>query len=329
MTIDREDFLKQASTFPRRRVDREVLGFAWEMLVEGKSADEARQFVWPDTTPAPDPVRPPGLQMWGNFLNLTPDRADWGFGYPSPTFDGRRPQHRNRLLSEGYTDLPLALYGRYPGLFAWWDYREDLITGAVLLRGLRESGLNPWVFVATDDVMNVSWTELQRSGEWCVRIALDAGCTHFVTGWETDQQNNPLANSGQRTLEWIAFLRSLLPREAYLAHHPGRHRTDTNEMLYSGWFEDKDWDRHDWCTRAKRAGLNGMLANMGAEMSVDRAVYLLCEEPQRRPGVVGALGFWQDFGLEGFYFEHMQCQPAVHAEAVARVCKDARCKGAM
>jgi hypothetical protein len=249
----------------------------------------------------------------------------------------------------GFTHLAFAPYGRYGDLAC--DYRADLEAfGAVLDRCLA-AGVQPCVFLITDEADGRLIDEARLSDQtrriagWLAgwARARGAGVEDRVAlaclGWEIEQVQ-PWLHSGLAQLRMLATIRAELSREVALLYwHPGPHRSVPEDEITLGawparWPGEEDRDGHAWLHAARTVGLDGVLLNTGSPqaMTTARLFELLDRgdpptfERYRWWGPdPGYLGRYRSVGLDAVLFEHgYQNRPQWEQQAAWAAAHDPR-----
>lgn len=258
----------------------------------------------PPPPPAPPVPTPPAVRTWrGNFL--ANGFEPWAFMYPGWDAD-RRTRFRRRYRAEGWTHLPIGIWGAY-GHEPAFDYRANVDGYRDLLRELLADGLIPCVFVVTDQLPgDPAWSAQQGidfAARYCLQVAdlVPAWCLGWelnqVAGW--DESGNP--QQGHDMIRLGQTIKSAGYGAPVYAHFQpnwwGPHYADGDEAQ---WWRDVG------------GSIDGLLFQIRPESSrslsgdsqAPDGVYLALRYPRGSDGALGICGRLQAMGKEFVLFEH-------------------------
>lgn len=328
---DREAFLSEADSIPGGKPYREILGYAWERLIQEQDVATSLHYVWPDA-PVPEvgtnaPVvgtlsTRDVVRRWrGAFLanGLEP----WAFLYPGWD-EQRRRRFRQHCNRHGWTHLPICWWGYYEESGdPPYDFRRDVDGFRRIISELLADGLIPVVFAVTDQFKgDRDWTAreaITHAASYLPQIAdlTPAVCLgwelNMVAGWYEKGQNGN-TRQGQDMLELAETIRKAVPHALVYAHWQERWwGPHYSEGIEATWWHDA------------KGLVDGYLHNDWSSREQDTLHYLL-QLPSPNGWGPGVCGRVQALGFDVIAFEIAR-DPARHQRLVAAIEQDGRCRG--
>lgn len=307
--MDREEYLKEAESLPKDQAYRLILGYAWERLIEGRTAEESKNFIWPGAGPNPNPIISP-FEYYGNFLAFP--EFPWAFLYPGWPKD-RQKRFRELYTQAGFKDLPIGIWGDYSEAPYMFDYSTNPIRYSDILYELIESGINPTVFVITDAVntqTGITPSKAQKFVEGFLPYIKIV--KKFALGWELNQvkgwnEKEGNLQSGHDMIKLTNWIHNVVPEAEIYTHL----QPNWWAPHYEGKKEIDYWKDNPNCSGLlfqiypdSSLSLTLPVENEDDDPKSEDGLYLALKYKGSRPDAPGVAGRITALGKKFIMFEH-------------------------